>query len=148
MLTETTRKLDVIVRMEEVLAELVHDTAERIEDPEVRDHLHQMSEHHTLHAAELINAGVLPEDSGRLDMEVDRYRSYLRQPQSQRQLVETLSNLEREQRARIDNALLESLEPRIVSALENAGSDINADVRMFRPYLPHEGPSPQSTRSQ
>lgn len=146
MLTETIRKLDVIVRMEEMLAELVHDSADQVEDANVREHLHQMSEHHTLHAAELINVGVLPEDSGRLDMEVDRYRSYLRTPQTQWQLIETLSNLEREQRARIDNALLETLDPRVASALDNAGSDIDADVRMFRPYLPGEGPSLQPNR--
>lgn len=143
MQTETIRKLDVIVRMEEMLADVVHDSADIVQDPEMRDHLREMTEHHSLHAAELINVGVLPEDSGKLDMEIDRYRSYLHQPQTQQQLIETLGNLEHEQRARIDNALLESLDPNVVSALQHARSDIDHDVLKFRPYMPGEGPALQ-----
>jgi hypothetical protein len=139
MHTETVRKLDLIVRIEETLAEVVYDAVERIEDSELREHLRDMAEHHDRHATELLNLGITPSASVKVDIEMDTYRRRIENRTDERELLEALYNMEREQSARIEESLTEHLEDELCSALETAREEIEDDVQPIHEYSHGDG---------
>ncbi|HSK47498.1 MAG TPA: hypothetical protein VLA05_05770 [Coriobacteriia bacterium] len=130
--SETIRKLDVLARIEETLAEVLRDNVERAQSDDVRAHMVRLASSHQWHAQALVGMeGIEATQSEWMDREMDNLRRRVEAARDYGDFMDTLSNVEREESTRIEELLGDPLDEQIEHMLAAAKRDIDIDANIF-----------------
>jgi hypothetical protein len=149
MKTQTLEQLDQVVRIEQVLADMVRDTIPVVQDRAVREHLTDMARRHDRHVRDMLALeGVYPSRSHEMDSSLHYMyeRMETTRAEGAPRALRQLADFERAQSGRIQAAMSTDLDPKAEAVLDEAQVDIERDVLPLLRFTPGENPGNQPIR--
>lgn len=132
MHTRVAQQLGEIAMIEQELGAVVAESADRVEDPELKARLSQAAGLHHQHAQQLLDLdNVRHEQPDELPFEIGVMKQKAQSAEGDDDLLTALGQLEEEEEVRFGEALAADLGPEVAEILRSMQGDISDHVRVF-----------------